>query len=465
MGSDMQGIIIKSILVFILFFVNCGYSYAEETAKKEELSVSDIIKKARKSLKSKDYNKAVKLYEKALAKDNKNIKALKGLAKSNFKLKNFKQSAEIYGDILKIKPDYASGWYNMAYSYRKANLYNEAITAYNNYLMVKAEDPDVYLGLAKCYEALPDLENAVTNYKLYIEKEDRPKEEKWVLKAKEKVETLSKEIEVQKAKAAEIANTVAKPVEPEVKVEEKNDPEPEPVPEIELLELSPVKMMNNANQLIVEKKLKDAMILLSDIVFIQKENVESLFKQGLIYAQTGQLSRAIERWEALLKISPENKAAQANLKQAKDKIGNINMFHTDNTQNQMVVGDDYLKFFEKGNEHLLSGYFDKSIKFYYDALMIKPDFVPALVGMADAYLMMRLFDKAVREYEKAIIFNPDYTSSYLGLGYIYREKGNITKSKDYFSTFIQKALAKKEQKEDLIKQAIRALSTLKLTEK
>ena len=139
-------------------------------------------------LKVKDYENAYKSYSSVLVENSKDKSALYGKSYALFKMKKYSEALESFKQLIEIDKSFRDTLYRTAYLYRKLKNYDQAIKHYKEYLKIKPNDPDTYYGLARTYEQLNDKVKAAYYFYLYTIKEKRPSEEKWVKKAKNKIE-------------------------------------------------------------------------------------------------------------------------------------------------------------------------------------------------------------------------------------------------------------------------------------
>ena len=100
------------------------------------------------------------------------------------------------------------------------------------------------------------------------------------------------------------------------------------------------------------------------------------------------------------------------------------------------LGGTFEAFFQKGNEYIVKGSFDKAIECYRKTIELKPDDYEALNNLGNAYSDKKEFDKAIECYRKTIELKPDDYEILNNLGSAYGNKKEFDKAIEYF----QKAL-------------------------
>ncbi|MEC7751766.1 MAG: CDC27 family protein, partial [Myxococcota bacterium] len=162
---------------------------------------NEAFVKGQAAYKAKSYAEAERLFRKAVNEDSANAQFRLPLAKSMYKQKRYDEAIHELKQLIKIAPTMAAARYQMALVQRKAGMASplpadqtaylkEAVGFYKGYLAVEQQDPDGYYGLAETYRLLGEARLSVSNYERYVELEKRPKEQKYVKKAKQKIADL-----------------------------------------------------------------------------------------------------------------------------------------------------------------------------------------------------------------------------------------------------------------------------------
>jgi eukaryotic-like serine/threonine-protein kinase len=80
--------------------------------------------------------------------------------------------------------------------------------------------------------------------------------------------------------------------------------------------------------------------------------------------------------------------------------------------------------------------YQKAIEAYYEALAIKPDYLPAVIGLGNALKASQLYDQAAESYNQALAINPDYYEAWYGKGSVAEYLKQYQTARGYY----QKAL-------------------------
>jgi tetratricopeptide (TPR) repeat protein len=75
-------------------------------------------------------------------------------------------------------------------------------------------------------------------------------------------------------------------------------------------------------------------------------------------------------------------------------------------------GMDYKELYKRGVEHNKKGEFDEAIKFYSEAIALKPDSEALFFVRGRAYLQKKDYGKAISDLDKAILLKPNYAEAY-----------------------------------------------------
>lgn len=177
----------------------------------------------------------------------------------------------------------------------------------------------------------------------------------------------------------------------------------------------------------------------------KRDAVDSFTKAANIFREDGFYLKAIALYKKVLNISPievEALIALAELNTEKGLIGNAN-------ENYFAAAEVYMK----------EGSTEKALGIYEEMLKLTPSNINLRLKIADLYLKIDLKNKAVEEYllaasdylnkgeqEKAqqlyvkvMGFQPDNVSAYIGLSRIAEDTGNIKQAYEYLESAMSSA--------------------------
>jgi tetratricopeptide (TPR) repeat protein len=124
-------------------------------------------------LRNKDYERAIKEYEKAIKLDKNFVYAYDNIAISYRRQENFKMAIKYYQKSLAIFPEGDVAILNIAVAYSLLKDYDNALKYYNSLIYLYRDDPEGYFGAGKmlfikgAFE--PALEHVFTAHRIYTE--------------------------------------------------------------------------------------------------------------------------------------------------------------------------------------------------------------------------------------------------------------------------------------------------------
>jgi len=184
-------------------------------------------------------------------------------------------------------------------------------------------------------------------------------------------------------------------------------------------------------------------------------------QQGYKYFQDGIMDKALENFEAALKLQPDSnetkqlientrmrmefelKKTQALFNEIKHRLGFIGITNIDNTEISDVekvisVSIDSYKnnpndetvimqlsdaYYIHGLMCMLKKDNINAIKDFSEAFRINPDFVLALNKRATLNREMKNFEQAINDYKEVITLNPDNDQTKVNLASVYMQRG------------------------------------------
>ncbi len=173
----------------ILLGVLC-LSSTSAWAQKSALNARKLLDQGRTAAKAKDYDGAIESLRMALKAAPALSEASDALGRLLIKKKQYGDASAVFMAAVQANPNYHKGFYRLGYALRKAGELADAAGAYEQYVQLRPHDPDGYYGLATTYAKLKERDLAVGAYQKYVTLEKRPKEQKWVDKAKKKIVAL-----------------------------------------------------------------------------------------------------------------------------------------------------------------------------------------------------------------------------------------------------------------------------------
>jgi len=85
-------------------------------------------------------------------------------------------------------------------------------------------------------------------------------------------------------------------------------------------------------------------------------------------------------------------------------------------------------FYNRGRERFANSDYYHAMEDYNSALQLKPDYVDALCGRAEIYMVNNYFEEAERDFSTIIAAHPKYERAYVGRGQLYNKAGYYTRA-------------------------------------
>ena len=163
-----------------LFIAGCGNQEQPAPAQNQQQQQQVQIDAASEALFEKglsfyqqfQYDQAISLYNQALAKDQKNYKALSGkgialaMRGNGVNPKEVRQGISLIRQALELKPDYVPSFYDLALALKIDKQYDESITWFQKVIDSEPDNTWSYYGIATIYGDQGNAEKAV----LYLNK-------------------------------------------------------------------------------------------------------------------------------------------------------------------------------------------------------------------------------------------------------------------------------------------------------
>lgn len=329
--------------------------------------------------------------------------------KSDEAIAEFKLAAEADGS-------YALAYYNYAFAARKAGRYTEAVEAYQHYAQLKPDDPDAKYGLAESFRALGRNTAAATAYEEYAAQETRPSEQPWVEKAK----GYAAELRAHPSPAAPTPAAAAAPIAA-----------PQATSDVTAASLAA------GDQALEQHRVSDAIRAYQDAVVRAPRDGIARFKLGTAYAQANYFPQAIEQWQQVLQLDPNNQGARDNIQRAQARLSTAQQaaaapapvsVPTDRAEAQRQSRADY----EQAVGLISQRRYQDAVTQLTAATVLDPSFSVAYVARGSAYVGLGRYQDAVQEYLKGLSLNGNQASPLFGLGEAYRGLGDRPRAAKYY---------------------------------
>jgi protein O-mannosyl-transferase len=148
------------------------------------------------------------------------------------------------------------------------------------------------------------------------------------------------------------------------------------------------------------------------------------YNLGLAFASKGDFDRAIEQYQAALKLRWDFVDAYYDLGLAFASKGDFDRA-IEQYQAALRLKPDYLEAYNNlGLAFASKGNYDRAIEQYQAALKLKPDYAAAYNNLGLAFASNGNYDKAIEQYQAALSLQPNLAETHFNLGWSYLKKGN-----------------------------------------
>jgi tetratricopeptide (TPR) repeat protein len=175
-----------------------------------------------------------------------------------------------------------------------------------------------------------------------------------------------------------------------------------------------VKLFDQGNSLINEAKYDEAIKVFDEFLGKHPEIYYVHLNIGSCYLKKGDLDKAEQEFKFVL-----DKTIQAFGDYKKDTATSLRAFSG--------LGEIYLKKED----------FDTAQKYFSQALEISPEDEVAAYNVGEVFFSHQKIDDAIKYLELAIKVKKDWSKPYLKLAYVCLNKGDFSKSLEYFNQFIK----------------------------
>ncbi len=162
-----------------------------------------------------------------------------------------------------------------------------------------------------------------------------------------------------------------------------------------------------------------------------------LYHIGLSFLQSGDCLRAIQYFERVLRINPEDEITLCELGFLYDQMGNFSK--SIEYYNRLIDIDPYnsSSWFNLGITHNKAENYDEAVKAYEFALVTNEKFHQALLNIANVFANKGEYNKAIEKYNEylKLVPNDDHALCYIGECYLSLE--NYVKAKKYYHKAIE----------------------------
>ncbi len=413
------------------------------------------VERGEKELNENRNEAALAAFEAALKATPKYAPALNGKGSALFKLNKRDEAIGFFKAATEADPTFKLAWFNIGYATRKTGDFKTAAEAYEKYTALDAADPDGFYGLGESYKQLSQNAKAVAAFEMYVKKENRPDQTKWVEKAKESIAALGSPSAAAPVAAAPVAPAVPAPTPTPVAAA----PAPAPAPVAAPPTAAPAvplampalasKQIKDGDIFMSQKKYREATFSYQDAVNADPQNVEALFKLGNSYAVLGYYGQAIEKWKLAKQLSTkpeEQQSAQANIDKAMQKMAQAGGSSPQEAGKPAAAGPvaDVTKAqarqsYEQGVALVNQRRYADALLSFNAALKLEPTLAVGYIARGSALIGLRRYPEAAVDYDYALRLDGSLSSPLYGLAEAYRGLNRVDEARGFYQRYVSSA--------------------------
>ena len=305
------------------------------------------------------------------------------------------KAIDAYKKAILIKPDYADAYNNMGVALEKKGNLDDAIKLYKKAILLKKDYAIAYNNLGNAFKDQDKLDEAMLAYQKAI---------------------------LLKPNYAEAYNNLGNAFKDQGKLDEALDACHKSIsfkPNYALAYNNMGSILSDQNNL--EASLK----AFKEAISLKPEFSDPYNNMGNIFKYQGKLDEAITSYEKAISLNPAYADAYSNLANIFEEQGKldkaIDAYKTVISLNPF----DALAYNNMGNVFTVQRNVEKAIEAYKNAISLKPNYALAYNNLGIALKDLGDLEKAIEAFKKAISLKPDYATAYSNIGNILKDQGKL----------------------------------------
>ncbi|MFM2314066.1 MAG: hypothetical protein RLZZ04_3342, partial [Cyanobacteriota bacterium] len=151
-----------------------------------------------------------------------------------------------------------------------------------------------------------------------------------------------------------------------------------------------------------------------------------------------QYEKAIAAYDQSIKIAPENIWLWNNRGEAYTGMKEYDRAIADFKQAiKLDPNRSFVPWNNLGKVYYQQKRYQQAIEAYNEALAIKPEYLPALIGLGNTQKASGLYDSAANSYNQAIEINPDYYEAWYGKGSVAENLMQYDAAREYYQQAVE----------------------------
>jgi Flp pilus assembly protein TadD len=157
---------------------------------------------------------------------------------------------------------------------------------------------------------------------------------------------------------------------------------------------------------------------------------------GNAHVSAGQPQEAIEQYQAVLALAPNNASAITNLGAAYYQMGKLDQAIAQYQAALQLTPDDAETHYLLGAAYIQQNQVAKAQSEFQTALKSNPNLAPAYIGLGNAQLLQSDLEGAVSSLTKATQLAPNSPEALYALGKVFMAKGDVAGARKAFQQFL-----------------------------
>lgn len=163
----------------------------------------------------------------------------------------------------------------------------------------------------------------------------------------------------------------------------------------------------------------------------------TLLNRGYAFEETGQYDRAIQDYDHVIRLKPNDAKAFYNRGNAYESKKLYDRAILDFDQAIRLKPGDAFTLSARGATYVGKGLYDRAIEDFDQVIRLSPDDSASYAMRGNAYGLKAQYDRAIQDFNRAIDLNPNEALSFLSRGLAHKDKNKFDQAIQDFDQAIQ----------------------------
>lgn len=160
--------------------------------------------------------------------------------------------------------------------------------------------------------------------------------------------------------------------------------------------------------------------------------------KALTFYSLQKYESAIASYNQAIKIQPENVWLWNNRGEAYTRLEQFDRAIFDFKKAiELDLNRSYVPWNNLGKLYYQQQEYQMAVEAYNEALAIKSDYLPALIGLGNVQKVTKLYDQAMNSYDQALVINSDYHEAWFGKGSVAEYLRQDQTAREYYQKAVQ----------------------------